>query len=154
MFNLYRELLMQEFMDLAYQQALKSYNEGGLPIGSVLVRDGKIISSGHNLRVQNDDPLAHAEMVCLKNAGRIKSYKGCTIYSTLMPCYMCSGTIVQFGIKELIVGENKNFEGGKEFMEQHGVNITILNDDNCTKLMSKFIEENPELWNEDIGLLD
>lgn len=145
---------MDKFMTLAYEQALKSYNEGGLPIGAVLVRNGEIIASGHNMRVQNDDPLAHAEMSCLKNAGRIKTYKDCTIYSTLMPCYMCSGTIVQFGIKEVIVGEDINFKGGKEFMEQHGVKITILGDQRCIDLMAKFIAEKPELWNEDIGELD
>ena len=144
---------MQEFMDLAYSQALKSYNEGGLPIGSVLVKDGELVAQGHNMRVQNDDPLAHAEMTCLKNAGRIKSYRGCTIYSTLMPCYMCSGTIVQFGIKEVIVGEDTNFKGGKEFMESHGVKVRNMNDPKCIELMAKFISEKPDLWNEDIGEL-
>lgn len=144
---------MKEFMDLAYAQAKKSYDEGGLPIGAVLVKDGHIIASGHNMRVQNDDPLAHAEMSCLKNAGRIKTYSDCTIYSTLMPCYMCSGTIVQFGIKKVIVGEDINFKGGKEFMESHGVEVINLNDERCIALMAKFIEEKPELWNEDIGTL-
>ncbi len=145
---------MDKFMTMAYEQALKSYNEGGLPIGSVLVKNGELVAVGHNMRVQSNDPLAHAEMTCLKNAGRIKSYKGCTIYSTLMPCYMCSGTIVQFGIKEVIVGEDENFKGGKEFMEAHGVKVTNVNDERCIALMAKFIAEKPELWNEDIGELD
>ncbi len=144
---------MDKFMDLAFEQAQKSYDEGGLPIGAVLVRNGDVLSVGHNMRVQNDDPLAHAEMSCLRNAGRIGSYFGCTVYSTLMPCFMCSGTIVQFGIKEVVVGEDDNFKGGKEFMESHGVSVTNLNDQRCKDLMAKFIAERPELWNEDIGLL-
>ena len=144
---------MTDYMDLAYQQALKSYNEGGLPIGAVLVRDGEVIAVGHNMRVQADDPLAHAEMVCLKNAGRIGSYKGCTIYSTLSPCFMCSGTIVQFGIKKVVIGEEENFYGGRKFMESHGVEVVNLDDEKCKALMAKFIAEKPELWNEDIGTL-
>jgi len=144
---------MCKFVDIAFEQALKSYNEGGLPIGAVLVRDEEVISVGHNMRVQSDDPLAHAEMVCLKSAGRIGTYKGCTIYSTLSPCYMCSGTIVQFGIKKVVIGEEENFQGGREFMESHRVEVINLNDDRCKELMTKFIAEKPDLRNEDIGTL-
>jgi len=132
-------------------EAKSSIAEGGIPIGSVLVRSEKIISRGHNHRVQNDDPLAHAEIMCLRNAGRIGSFRDTIIYSTLMPCYLCAGAIVQFGIKKVIVGESKNFDGAKEFMESHGIEVLDINSSECIELMSKFIRDNPKLWNEDIG---
>jgi len=142
---------MDEFMQLAISMALKGYEEGGIPIGSVLVRDDKVISSGHNKRVQNSDPMAHAEIDCLKNAGRIGSYKNTVLYSTLMPCYLCAGAVVQFGIKKVIVGESETFKGAKTFMADHGVEVIDLNNAECIKMMKVFIEKNPELWNEDIG---
>lgn len=142
---------MDEFMKAAIEEARKGLAEGGIPIGSVLVKDGKIIGRGHNQRVQKGSPTLHAEIDCLENAGRIGSYKDTILYSTLMPCYLCSGAVVQFEIKKVIVGESATFPGGPEFMREHGVEVTDLNLDDCKKLMTDFIEANPELWNEDIG---
>lgn len=142
---------MDEFMKAAIAEARKGLSEGGIPIGSVLVRDGKILGQGHNQRVQKDDPMTHAETDCLRNAGRIGSYKGTVLYSTLMPCYMCAGTVVQFNIKKVIVGESKTFCGAEDFMKQHGVEVINLNSEECIEMMEDFIRDNPELWNEDIG---
>lgn len=142
---------MDEFMAAAIAQAKQGYQEAGIPIGSVLVKDGNILGRGHNKRVQDSDPVTHAEIDCLRNAGRIGTYKGTTLYSTLMPCYLCAGAVVQFGIKKVIAGESKTFPGAKEFMESHGVEVIDLNLDECKQLMSDFIQKNPQLWNEDIG---
>lgn len=144
---------MDEFMLAAIEEAKKGLSEGGIPIGSVLVKNGKIIGRGHNQRVQKGSPTLHAEIDCLENAGRVGSYKDTVLYSTLMPCYLCSGAVVQFGIKKVIVGESKTFPGGPEFMRTHGVEVIDLENDVCIKLMSEFIESNPRLWNEDIGEL-
>ena len=144
---------MDEFMKLAMDQARKSLSEGGIPIGSVLVRDGKVIAAGHNKRVQENNPILHGEMDCLNNAGRIGSFRNTTIYSTLMPCYMCAGTIVQFRIRKVIVGESETFSGAREFMEQHGVEVIDLDIQECKDMMKEFIETKPEIWNEDIGEL-
>jgi len=144
---------MDQFMQAAIEQAQKSLKEGGIPIGSVLVREGEIISRGHNKRVQQKNPILHGEMDCLNNAGRLGSYKNTIIYSTLMPCYMCAGTIVQFNIPQVIVGESRTFAGAREFMESHGVKVIDLDLPQCVKMMEKFISEKPELWNEDIGEL-
>lgn len=144
---------MDQFMQAAIEQAQKSLQEGGIPIGSVLVREGEIISRGHNKRVQQKNPILHGEMDCLNNAGRIGSYKNTIIYSTLMPCYMCAGTIVQFNIPQVIVGESRTFAGAREFMESHGVKVIDLDLQQCVRMMEKFISEKPELWNEDIGEL-
>lgn len=140
-------------MRAAIDEAKKGLAEGGIPIGSVLVKEGKIIGRGHNQRVQKGSPTLHAEIDCLENAGRVGSYKDTVLYSTLMPCYLCSGAVVQFGIKKVIVGESKTFPGGPEFMKSHGVEVTDLNNEECIKLMTDFIEANPKLWNEDIGEL-
>lgn len=142
---------MDEFMQTAIAEAQQGLQEGGIPIGSVLVRDDKILGQGHNKRVQDGDPVTHAEIDCLRNAGRIGNYKNTTLYSTLMPCYLCAGAVVQFGIKKVIVGESATFPGAKEFMESYGVEVIDLNLDECKQLMSNFIESNPQLWNEDIG---
>jgi cytosine deaminase len=139
------------FLKAAIDEARKGLAEGGIPIGSVLVKDGEIVGCGHNRRVQNDDPMAHAEIDCLKNAGRIGSYKGTTLYSTLMPCYLCAGAVVQFGIRKVIAGESRTFPGAKAFMEEHGVEVIDVDDKECHALMQDFIRKNPELWNEDIG---
>ena len=144
---------MDEFMKAAIDEAKKGLAEGGIPIGSVLVKDGKIIGRGHNQRVQKGSPTLHAEIDCLENTGRIGSYKNTVLYSTLMPCYLCSGAVVQFEIKKVIVGESATFPGGPEFMKEHGVEVIDLNLDECKKLMTDFIEANPKLWNEDIGEL-
>jgi cytosine deaminase len=142
---------MDEFMEAAIAEAKQGLTEGGIPIGSVIIKDGQIVGRGHNKRVQDNDPVTHAEIDCLRNAGRIGSYKGTTLYSTLMPCYLCAGAVVQFGIKKVIAGESATFPGAKEFMESHGVEVIDLNLDECKQLMSEFIEKNPMLWNEDIG---
>ncbi|MFN3528463.1 MAG: nucleoside deaminase [Bacteroidia bacterium] len=142
-----------EFMKLAIAEAHKGRAEGGIPIGSILVKAGKVVGSGHNKRVQEDNPILHGEMDCLFNAGRVGSYRDTVIYSTLMPCYMCAGTIVQFKIPKVIVGESQTFSGAREFMEQHGVEVVDLDLPECVQMMESFIAERPELWNEDIGEL-
>jgi cytosine deaminase len=144
---------MDRFIKAAIDEAWKGLREGGIPIGSVLVRRGKIIGRGHNKRVQDNDPILHAEIDCLRNAGRLGTYKDTVLYSTLMPCYLCAGAIVQFGIKKVIAGEAKTFAGAREFMESHGVEVTNLNFDECKRLMKNFIKTNPDLWKEDIGEL-
>ncbi|PVY38073.1 nucleoside deaminase [Pontibacter virosus] len=145
---------MDEFMQLAIDEAKKGRNQGGIPIGSVLVKDGKVVATGHNKRVQENNPILHGEMDCLNNAGRIGSYRNTVIYSTLMPCYMCAGTIVQFKIPKVIVGESKTFDGARKFMESHGVEVVDMNLPECIEMMEDFIREKPELWNEDIMELE
>ncbi len=140
-------------MNAAIEEARKGLSEGGIPIGSVLVREDKIIGRGHNRRVQKNDPVIHAEIDCLQNAGRIGIYSDTVLYSTLMPCYLCAGASVQFGIKKVIAGEDETFSGAREFMESHGIEVINLNLDECKNLMRDFIEKNPELWFEDIGEL-
>ena len=142
---------MDNFMKAAIAEAKQGLQEGGIPIGSVLVKNGEILGRGHNKRVQDGDPVTHAEIDCLRNAGRIGKYKDTTLYSTLMPCYLCAGAVVQFGIKKVIAGESQTFLGAKEFMESHGVEVIDLNQDECKHLMSEFIQNNSQLWNEDIG---
>ncbi|MFH1133446.1 MAG: nucleoside deaminase [Nanoarchaeota archaeon] len=142
---------MDRFLKAALAEARKGLRSGGIPIGSVLVRQGRIIGRGHNLRVQKGDPVAHAEITCLQNAGRIGSYKGCTLYSTLMPCYLCAGAIVQFGIRKVVAGESKTFLGAKAFMRQHGVAVKDAKNKECVALMREFIKRQPKLWFEDIG---
>jgi len=144
---------MDKFLKAAYLQAQKSLSEGGIPIGSILVRDGKIISKGHNKRVQEHNPILHGEMDCINNAGRIGSFRNTIIYSTLMPCYMCAGTIVQFKIPKVVVGESVTFAGARDFMESHGVEVLDLQDSDCIAMMKSFIRKNPKLWIEDIGEL-
>lgn len=139
-------------MAMAYAQAQKSLGEGGLPIGAVLAdAHGNVIAMGHNRRVQNGDPTAHGEMDCLKNAGRRPHYRDTVLYTTLSPCMMCSGTIVQFGIPRVVVGENVNFGGNEGFLESRGVEVVVLDDADCKEMMGRFIAENPVLWNEDIA---
>jgi cytosine deaminase len=142
---------MDMFMQAAIEEAKQGRQEHGIPIGSVLVKNGKILGRGHNKRVQDNDPITHAEIDCLRNAGRIGSYRGTVLYSTLMPCYLCAGAVVQFGIKKVVAGESETFPGAKEFMESHGVEVLNLDLEECKQLMREFIAENPDLWNEDIG---
>ena len=151
--------LMDQFLRAAIDEAKKGLSEGGLPIGSVLVRNGQIIGRGHNRRVQNGDPMAHAEIDCLTNAGRQATYADTVLYSTLMPCYLCTGAAVQFGVPKVIVGESVNFPGGEgkwgkspDFMRANGIEVIDLHDGECIEMMAKFIRENPRLWNEDIGV--
>lgn len=146
------ELDHQQFMRRAYAQALKSYREGGCPIGSVIVNaKGQIIGEGHNMRVQGGNPILHGEMSALLNAGRQPDYRGVTLYTTLSPCMMCSGTIVQFKIPRVVVGENVNFGGNEDFLKERGVDVVLLDDADCKELMATFIQEKPELWFEDIA---
>jgi len=142
---------MDPFLKAAITQAQTGLQTGGIPIGSVLVRGEKIIGQGHNQRVQRSDPVTHAEIDCLRNAGRVGSYRDTVLYSTLMPCYLCAGAVVQFGIPKVVAGESETFPGARDFMESHGVQVIDLNDETCKQLMRNFIAANPELWNEDIG---
>ncbi|MFT5836473.1 MAG: creatinine deaminase [Sulfurimonas sp.] len=144
---------MDIFLQEAIKEAKKSLDEGGIPIGSVLVIDDKIVGRGHNRRVQNSSSILHAEMDCLENAGRLKAsdYKKATIYSTLSPCDMCSGAILLYGIKRVIIGENKTFKGPEEYVKSRGIEVEVVNNKECCKIMESFIQTSPELWNEDIG---
>ena len=142
---------MDQFMQAAIDEAKIGLSQGGIPIGSVLVRNGKIIARGHNKRVQEENPILHGEMDCLNNAGRIGSYRDTVIYSTLMPCYMCAGAIAQFKIPKVVVGESRTFEGAEDFMRTLGVEVVNLDLPECYGMMQCFIAENPKLWNEDIG---
>jgi cytosine deaminase len=141
----------KRFMHEAFLQAKKSYDEDGLPIGAVMVENGAVIAAGHNRRVQDGDPIAHGEMDCLRRAGRRARYDGVTMYTTLSPCMMCAGTIVQFGIPRVVIGEAQNFAGNIDFLKSHGVDVILLNDADCVDLMSRFIRERPDLWDEDIA---
>jgi len=144
---------MDEFMQAAVEEARKGLADGGIPIGSVLVLDGKIIGRGHNQRVQKGSVVLHAEMDCLENAGRLKAadYKRSILYSTLSPCDMCSGTVLLYGIPRVVIGENKTFKGPEDYMKSRGVDLVIVDSPECKALMKQFIREKPELWNEDIG---
>ena len=143
--------LDRTFLDAAYQEAQRGLAEGGIPIGSVLVRNGEIIGRGHNRRVQKGDPILHGEMDAIQNAGRQKSYRDVTCYTTLSPCMMCTGTIIQFGISRVVVGESKNFKGFQDVLTLAGVEVTDAHDERCEAMMADFIAAHPELWNEDIG---
>ncbi len=142
------------YLNAAIAQAKKSLAEGGIPIGSVLVHEGKIIGQGHNCRVQTGSAIDHGEMNCLRNAGRLpaKVYQNCTIYSTLSPCPMCSGAIVLYKIPRVVVGENQTFLGAEDYMRSQGVQVDVVQDAECVRMMKDFIEVNPQLWNEDIGV--
>jgi len=144
--------ISHEWISGALSQAEKSLGEGGIPIGAVLVNSGgAIVARGHNERVQGGDPTAHAEVVCFRNAGRRRDWKELTLVSTLSPCIMCTGTTLLFGLKRVIVGENKNFLGAEELMCSNGVQVTVLQDERCIQLMQRFLQEKPDLWSEDIG---
>ncbi|MDX1518267.1 MAG: nucleoside deaminase [Woeseiaceae bacterium] len=141
------------FLQAAIDEARKGRDAGGVPIGSVLVIDGKIVGRGHNQRVQKGSPTLHAEMDCLENAGRLSAadYRRAILYSTLSPCDMCSGAILLYGIRTVVVGENQTFQGPEDYLQSRGVDATVVNDTTCIQLMTDFIRDKPELWNEDIG---
>jgi creatinine deaminase len=143
-----------QYLAAALEQALKSLAEGGIPIGSVLVHEGRIIGRGHNCRVQTGSAIDNGEMNCLRNAGRLPSavYRNSTLYSTLSPCPMCSGAIILYKIPRVIVGENVTFSGAEDYMRANGVQVDVVQDPECIQIMSDFIRANPELWNEDIGI--
>ena len=144
---------MDEFLEAAIEEAKKGLSEGGVPIGSVLVIDGRIVGRGHNQRVQKGSTVLHAEMDCLENAGRLKAseYSRATLYSTLSPCDMCSGTVLLYGIPKVVIGENRTFRGPEKYVQSRGVKIVIDDNQECRLLMEKFIKEHSELWVEDIG---
>jgi cytosine deaminase len=141
------------FMQEAIAEARSGLSEGGIPIGSVLVLDGKIIGRGHNRRVQDGSVIHHAEMNCLENAGRLSAdvYRRCTIYSTLSPCPMCSGAILLYGIPKVVIGENVTFRGPEDYVRSQGVQVEVMENEQCVRLMNEVIAADPQLWNEDIG---
>lgn len=145
---------MDEFLQAAIAEARQGLAEGGIPIGSVLVIDGRIVGRGHNRRVQRGSAILHAEMDCLESAGRLRAadYRRSTLYSTLSPCDMCSGTTLLYGIPRVVIGENRTFRGPEEYVRSRGVELVVVNDDECIRMMREFIAARPELWNEDIGV--
>jgi len=144
---------MDKYLAVAIEEAHKGLRAGGIPIGSVLVIDGQIVGRGHNQRIQKDSSVLHAEMDCLENAGRLAAadYRNAVLYSTLSPCDMCSGAILLYGIPKVVVGENQTFQGPEDHLRSRGVQLEILNDEECRKMMGEFISAHPSLWNEDIG---
>ncbi len=144
---------MDEFMQAAIDEARAGYAEGGIPIGSVIVHEGRIIGRGHNRRVQKGSPILHGEMDAFENAGRQPAavYRQCTLYTTLSPCSMCSGAILLYGIPRIVIGENRSFIGEEVLLRSRGVELTVLDDADCIELMARLMREKPELWNEDIG---
>ncbi len=144
---------MDAFLEAAIDEAKKGLAEGGIPIGSVLVIDAKIVGRGHNRRVQNGSCILHAEMDCMERAGRLPAadYRRATLYSTLSPCDMCSGTVLLYGIPRVIIGENHTFQGPEDYLRSRGVELVMADSQECRSLMDDFIRANPELWNEDIG---
>ena len=147
-------MVADPYLRAALEQAKTSLAEGGIPIGSVLVYEGKIIGRGHNCRVQTGSAIDHGEMNCLRNAGRLpaKVYQASTIYSTLSPCPMCSGAIVLYKIPRVVVGENRTFLGAEDYMRSNGIQVEVVQDAECIQLMTDFVRMNPQLWNEDIGV--
>jgi len=145
---------MDDYLKAAVDEAKKGMAEGGIPIGSVLVIDGKIVGRGHNRRVQKGSAILHAEIDCLENAGRLKAadYRKATLYSTLSPCDMCSGAVLLYGIPKLVIGENRTFRGPEDYVKARGVEVVVVDSMECRELMTQFIQKNPELWNEDIGV--
>ena len=145
---------MDEYLNAALEEAKKGYDEGGIPIGSVLVHNGKIIGRGHNRRVQKGSPILHGEMDALEHAGRLPAavYRECVLYTTLSPCPMCTGAILLYEIPKVVIGENRTFLGEEELLSSRGVEVVVVNSPECYELMATFIREQPGLWNEDIGV--
>jgi len=145
---------MDEFLKAAFDEAQAGLLEGGIPIGSVIVQQGKIIGRGHNRRVQQGSTVLHGEMDAFENAGRQPAsvYRQCTLYTTLSPCPMCSGAILLYGIKKIVVGENQTFMGEEDLLRSRGVSVEVIQDQACIQMMKDFIAQRPELWNEDIGV--
>ena len=145
---------MDKFLEAAIDEARQGLAEGGIPIGSVLVIDGNIVGRGHNRRVQNGSAILHAEMDCLENAGRLEAadYRRATLYSTLSPCDMCSGATLLYGIPRVVIGENRTFRGPEDYVRSRGVELTVVDNQECVRLMREFVAARPELWNEDIGV--
>lgn len=146
--------MTDSYLDAALEEARNGLREGGIPIGSVLVIDGRIVGRGHNRRVQKGSAILHAEMDCIENAGRLtaRDYARATLYSTLSPCDMCSGTALLYKIPRIVIGENRTFRGPEEYVRSRGVDLVVVDDPDCARLMEEFIRARPELWNEDIGV--
>ncbi|TFG13007.1 nucleoside deaminase [Candidatus Thorarchaeota archaeon] len=144
---------MDGFMQSAIDEAKKGLNEGGIPIGAVLVIGDRIVGRGHNKRIQEDSPILHAEMDCLENVGRLTAgeYQKSTLYTTLSPCDMCSGAVLLYGIPRVVIGENRTFQGPENYLRSRGVSLKVFDDAECVAMMTQFIKKNPDLWNEDIG---
>jgi len=144
---------VNRFLNAAIEEARNGLDAGGIPIGAVLVIDNKIVGRGHNQRVQNGSAVLHAEMDCLENAGRLSAadYKRSVLYSTLSPCDMCSGAVLLYKIPRIVIGENRTFQGPEDYLRSRGVKLEIVDDGECVKLMTDFIRDNADLWNEDIG---
>jgi len=144
---------MDPYLQMAIEEARQGLAEGGIPIGSVLVVDGQVVGRGHNRRVQKGSAILHAEMDCLENAGRLKvaDYRRAVLYSTLSPCDMCSGTALLYDIPKIVVGENRTFQGPEDYVRSRGVELVVVDNEECVALMREFIAARPELWNEDIG---
>lgn len=143
----------ENMLDVAVDEARKGLSEGGIPIGAALFSaDGALLGSGHNRRVQNDDPSVHAETDAFRNAGRQRDYRSTTMVTTLSPCWYCSGLVRQFNIGAVIIGESRTFVGGHDWLAEHGVAVTLLDDERCVAMMVEFIAANPAVWNEDIGV--
>ncbi len=144
---------MDKFLEAAIAEAKKGLDEGGIPIGSVIVHNGEILGRGHNKRIQQGSVVLHGEMDALENAGRQPAsvYKNCTLYTTLSPCPMCTGAILLYGIPKVVIGENKNFMGAEDLLRSNGVEVIVANDQTCIDMMLSFIQNQPQLWNEDIG---
>lgn len=142
-----------DFLKVAIEEAMSGLNEGGIPIGSVIVHGNQVIGKGHNKRIQCGSSILHGEMDALENAGRLKAsvYNECTLYTTLSPCPMCTGAILLYKIPRVVIGENTNFMGSEKLLKDNGVEVVVLNDEDCIKMMADFIREKPEIWNEDIG---
>ena len=145
---------MDRFLEEAIREARGGLNEGGIPIGSVIVHKGEILGKGHNKRIQNGSVVLHGEMDALENAGRQPAnvYKECVLYTTLSPCPMCTGAILLYGIPKVVIGENHTFLGDEQLLKERGVEVEVVNNDECIQIMNDFIEKNPKLWNEDIGV--
>ncbi|MFK7880739.1 nucleoside deaminase [Roseobacter sp.] len=141
----------RRMLRIAYDEAKAGFDEGGCPIGSVLARGDQLVSQGRNQRVQAGDPIAHGEMDALRKAGRQKTYRDTTLYTSLSPCMMCAGTIVQFGIPRVVIGENTTFSGNEDFLRERGIEVVVADDQDCIDIMTRFIAEKPDLWAEDIA---
>ena len=139
------------FLEEAWREAREGYEQGGVPVGAVMVRGGEVFVRGRNKRVQENDPVMHGETDCLRNAGILDDYSDVILYTTLSPCMMCTGAILHFGIKRVVVGENVNFPGNIALLRQHGVEVSLIDDEQCKSLMASFIEERPDIWYEDIA---
>lgn len=143
---------MRRWLDVAVAEAITGRDEGGIPVGAALVgRDGAVLGRGHNRRIQDDDPSVHGETDAFRNAGRQPSYRGTTMVTTLSPCWYCSGLVRQFGISRVVIGEDRTFRGGQDWLAEHGVEVHVLDDARCVDLMAAFVTARPDVWNEDIG---